>query len=222
MNLTALASATEFFRGFDPDEVEDLLFRLNGVGKSYRRDEIVIHAGLEARRIMVVASGRLHVYEDTLEGQSIIVREIGPGEALGLWIAHMPEKMCWPGDVVVADEPCEIISLDMAAARRLMASIEPRVARLAVNMSRILARELFTTWRKLMVMDEQSIEARVQMYLSELDNETGRTGSVVVPFNREHMAQYFGVSRPGLSRVLGQLRDRGLLTWRKNVFKIKF
>jgi CRP-like cAMP-binding protein len=45
---------------------------------------------------------------------------------------------------------------------------------------------------------------------------------VTVPFNRERMAEYFGVTRPALSRAIGQLRDRGLLDWRKNVFTIRF
>ena len=93
---------------------------------------------------------------------------------------------------------------------------------LAVNASKILSRELFSTWRKLTVMDAQSIEARIRIYLSELDNESGRTGTVKVPFNRERMAEFFGVTRPALSRALGQMRDRGLLDWRKDVFKIRF
>ena len=41
-------------------------------------------------------------------------------------------------------------------------------------------------------------------------------------FDRERMAEYFGVTRPALSRAIGQLRDRGLLSWRKNVFTIRF
>ena len=41
-----------------------------------------------------------------------------------------------------------------------------------------------------------------------------------MPFDRERMAEYLGVTRPSLSRALGHLRDQGLITWRKNVFKL--
>ena len=64
-------------------------------------------------------------------------------------------------------------------------------------------------------------EKKVMAYLTELDNESGNTGEVVAPFNRERMAEYLGVTRPALSRAIGQLRDRGLLSWRKNTFKLK-
>ena len=89
-------------------------------------------------------------------------------------------------------------------------------------MSKILAREFFSAWRKMTVMNAPTIEAKIQMYLMELDNETGKTGVVKVPFDRERMAEYFGVTRPALSRVLGQMRDRGLLSWRKSEFRINF
>lgn len=221
MTLIDLARSTELFRGLSAEEVEGVLYRLNGVKKTFAKDETVVHAGLEAKRMFAVASGRLRVYEQTSEVHSVFVREIAEGEVLGLWIAHMPDVTCWPG-TVVAVEPCTLLSLDIAAARRMMGTSGPTVARIGVNASKMLSRELFTTWRKLMVMDAPTIESRIRVYLSELDNETGRTGSVTVPFDRERMAEYFGVTRPALSRTLGQMRDRGLLTWRKSVFKINF
>lgn len=221
MTLMELARRAEFFRGLSAEELDEAIYRLNGVKKTYQKGETVVHAGFEANRLMVVGVGRLHVYQHPSNNHSILVREVKVDEVLGLWIVHMPEVVRWPGDVV-AVEPCELISLEMAAARRMMQSSEPIVARIGVNVSKILARELFSTWRKLMVMDAQSIESRIQIYLSELDNETGRTGMVEIPFDREQMADYFGVTRPALSRAIGQMRDRGLLTWRKNVFKINF
>lgn len=43
----------------------------------------------------------------------------------------------------------------------------------------------------------------------------------MAPFNRARMAEYLGVTRPALSRAIGLLRDRGLFSWRKNVFKLR-
>ena len=221
MKLSTLALATELFKGFSEGEVEDLLTRLNAVKRMYKRGETVMHAGFKADRLMVVASGRLHVYEQMASDHPVLVREIGLGEVLGLWILHVPEISHWPGAVVTA-EPSTLISLDMARMRALIATVDSRIVRLSVNISRLLSRELFTTWRKLAVMDAQTIEARIKIYLSELNNESGNSGEVTVPFNRERMAEYFGVMRPSLSRTLCQMRDRGLLDWKKKVFRINF
>ena len=220
MNLTELAHKTRLFNGLGDEVVDELLYRLNGVKKTYRKGEIVVHAGMEASRLLVVASGHLHVFAETAGGHQVLVREIAADEVLGLWILHMPEVECWPGTIVAAEDSV-LVSLGIDRTRRLLASAEPYIARLSSNMSKILTTELFSTWRKLMVMNAPTIESRVMVYLNELDNESGLTGEVVVPFDRNRMAEYFGVTRPSLSRALGTLRDRGMITWHKNAFKIR-
>lgn len=221
MKLIDMACGLGIFDGIPRDGVESILERLNGVKKAYRKGEIVMFAGKRAERLLAVASGHLHVYSDISAERPILVREFGVGDVLGLWILHVPEIACWPGTIVAAEDS-ELISLSMDSARSLLNSQEKHVARLAVNAAKILSRELFSTWRKLMVMDAPTIESRVQVYLSELSNENGNADEVTVPFDRERMAEYFGVARPSLSRALGNLRDRGLISWRKNVFRIKF
>lgn len=219
MDLTELAHGMKLFNGIDVNDVDRLLYLLNGVKKTCRKGEIVVHAGMDANRLLAVASGHLHVYTETPGENPILVREIAADEVLGLWVLHVPEVACWPGTIVAAEDSL-LVSLDLNSMRRLLASGKPPASRLSANMSKLLAAELFHTWRKLMVMNAATIEARVMVYLTELDNESGSTGQVVVPFNRERMAEYLGVARPSLSRALGSLRNRGALTWSKNVFRI--
>ena len=214
MTLIENARRHEFFRGVSAEGLELALERMNGVRRTYRKGEIVVHAGFRADRLMAVSEGRLFVYEQTSEDHPVLVRELGPGAVLGLWILHVPEITCWPGAIVAAED-ATLVSLDMESARGFMSSGGPDAARMAQNAARILSREL-------MVMDAPTIEARIKVYLSELANETGGKGEVVVPFDRERMAEYFGVTRPALSRTLGRMRDAGLISWRKNSFRIAF
>ncbi|MBQ2623532.1 MAG: Crp/Fnr family transcriptional regulator [Kiritimatiellae bacterium] len=220
-SIVDLARGTDLFKGFATSVVESLLYRFNGVKKSVAKNETVALAGLEVNRLFVVVSGRLRVYEKTARGHQIFVREICVGEVLGLWILFTPEITCWPGTVVAA-EPSVLISLDMPVVRHMMEMAAPEMARFSSNVSKILAREFFSSWRKMTVMNAPTIEAKIQIYLTELNNETGKTGVVKVPFDRERMAEYFGVTRPALSRSLGHLRDRGLLSWHRNEFRINF
>ena len=220
-SIVDLARGADLFSGFPRSEVESLLYRFNGVKKTVAKGGIVAHAGLEANRLFVVVSGRLRVYEKTAHEHQIFVRELCTGEVLGLWILFTPEISCWPGTIVAA-EPSVLISLDMPVVRQMMEIAEPEMARFSSNVSKILAREFFSTWRKMTVMNAPTIEAKIQMYLMGLNNETGKTGVVKIPFDRERMAEYFGVTRPALSRSLGHLRDRGLISWRKNEFRINF
>lgn len=220
-SITELTGKTGFFHGMSADEIDRLLFRFNGVKKSYRKGEVIVHAGMAAARLMIVVSGHLHVYQRVMDDREVLVREITKGTVLGLWMLNNPEIENWPATVIV-QEPCTTISLDMERVRRFLESTEPEVAKIAINVSCLLSRELFSIWRKLSVLSEQNLIDRIHMYLSELHHESGDSGEVTVPFNREKMAEYFGVTRPALSRALGQMRDRGLISWRKNVFRLMF
>ena len=216
-----LAGATELFRGLSPGEIDELLFRFNGVKKTYGKGEVVVHAGMSADRLLPIVSGHLHVYQRVMDDREVLVREIGVGTVLGLWMLYSSEVTNWPATVIVA-EPCVALSIDMESVRRFLRSGGAQVPKILSNIAGLLSRELFSVWRKLSVMSEQNLVDRIHMYLSELNHETGDSGEVTLPFNRERMAEYFGVTRPALSRALGQMRDRGLIAWRKNVFRIKF
>ena len=49
----------------------------------------------------------------------------------------------------------------------------------------------------------------------------GRQGDeLVLPFNRQQLADYLNVDRSALSRELGRMRDDGLLTFHKNRFRL--
>ena len=220
-SIVDLARGADLFRGFSAGDVESLLYRFKGVKKTVPKGGIVAHAGLEANRLFVVVSGRLRVYARVSGNHHVLVREICSGEVLGLWILLIPEVACWP-DTIEAAEPSTLISLDMQVVRRMIERDEPAVARFSLNVSKLLARELFFTWRKMTVMNAPTIESKIQMYLKGLDNESGNTGVVKLPFDRERMAEYFGVTRPALSRSLGRMRDRGLISWRRNEFRINF
>ena len=95
MEMVRLARATQLFRDLKDAEIADLLVRLNAVKKSYRKGETVMHAGLKADRLMVIASGCLHVYEHEENSRQVLVRTICQGSVLGLWILHVPEILQW-------------------------------------------------------------------------------------------------------------------------------
>ena len=41
-----------------------------------------------------------------------------------------------------------------------------------------------------------------------------------IPFNRQQMADYLNLDRSALSKELGRMRDEGLLSFRKNHFRL--
>ncbi|MFR9144197.1 MAG: Crp/Fnr family transcriptional regulator, partial [Lentihominibacter sp.] len=65
----------------------------------------------------------------------------------------------------------------------------------------------------------KNIRSRVMTYLS---SEAVKSGSmdIVIPFNRQQMADYLNLERSALSKELGKMRDEGILEFRKNRFRL--
>ena len=64
-----------------------------------------------------------------------------------------------------------------------------------------------------------TIKSKLAGYLLE---QAQRNNSLIfdIPHTHQELADLFGVSRPALSRVLGQIAETGMTTSRKNHFQI--
>ena len=58
--------------------------------------------------------------------------------------------------------------------------------------------------------------------MTYLSSEAVKSGSmdIVIPFNRQQMADYLNLERSALSKELGKMRDEGILEFRKNRFRL--
>ena len=57
-------------------------------------------------------------------------------------------------------------------------------------------------------------------YLSEQVSIQGST-KVMIPFDRQRLADYLNLDRSALSKELGKMKKNGLLDYHKNVFDLK-
>ena len=70
---------------------------------------------------------------------------------------------------------------------------------------------------KLTHMSQPTTRDKVLSYLSA---QSGGRAEFDIPFSRQQLADYLGVDRSGLSAQLSRLRREGVLTFRKNRFRL--
>lgn len=245
------AGATALFGGLSAAALESLLGQIRAVRRTYRKGEVIVYEGTEARTIYLVVSGRVVITELADGSRGHVVRDLGPGAGFGLtllfasgwppphtYISIHPPTIdrfwntpygAYLGSnqiplwpgTVEAVEETVLIGFDLVKARQLCAKSNPAYHQVFINMTRLLCEHLANVWLKLAVLDCHSIKDRVMLYLKRLDMGGARTGEVTIPFDRERMARYLGVNRTALSRALTQLKAAGRLDWRKNVFILK-
>ena len=82
------------------------------------------------------------------------------------------------------------------------------------NMLAILAKKAYFLNQKLLIVNAQSLRQKLVRYILQTSGEGEKLKLI---FNREEMANFFGVARPSLSRELMNMQNEGLLEVDKNI-----
>lgn len=78
------------------------------------------------------------------------------------------------------------------------------------NMISNLAEKAMLLNKKIEYLMIKSMRGKIAAYLVGIYRNTNRL-EINLPYNRNELADYLGVSRPSMSRELGRMRDEGLI-----------
>ena len=205
------------FRGLAEEEIAAMLGCLGATLRTYQKGELVFRQGEAVREIAVLAEGRLHIRRDDYWGNSNLIGTVEAGELFG-------DAYLSPGsgailNNVLAVEASAVLFLD---ARRAITTC-PSSCRFHAMVVQNLFFAICDKNRKLVQkighMSHRTTREKLMSYLSE---EAARQNSstVVIPFNRQQLADFLSVDRSAMSNELSKMRRDGLLLFEKNRFTL--
>ena len=203
------------FRGLTPAELKELALQLVPGIRQFERGETVIRCGERAKGIGLVLSGRLHIVRDDFLGNREILAEVEKGDIFDEVFAILYEE---PQSISAeAVQPSEVVFLP--AEELLSVEKQGDAVRSVIigNMFRVIAGKNLQLTRKMAHLSRRTIREKLISYFSE-ESSRQKSLSIVIPFNRQQLADYLAVERSALSRELSRMKEDGLLTYRKNHF----
>ena len=214
--LGALQRAA-LFQGMEEEELLALLDCMGGALRRYPRGTAVLQAGDPATHLGVVLSGKVQVSRIRADGQRIVMGEMGPGRLFAESYAcagadSLPVSVTASADTAVLLRDCRRLSTPCASACKAH-------GKLIHNLLWVLAEKNLFLSGKLDHLSGRTIRERLLSYLEAEAGRTGRT-TVVVPFDRQALADYLCVDRSALSRTIGQLQREGTLEVQGRRFRL--
>jgi CRP-like cAMP-binding protein len=179
--------------------------------RQLRAGEQLFHDGDEADCMYVVERGRLAVETTTADGDTAIVRVIGPGQVVGE-LALLVEGLRRTGTVVGLE-----LSTLRVIGRSVFSDIrgrDPRIDRLLVA---DLAERLVALSGQFVLNQYGTLEQRVFERLLVLD-EVYRNGWIEA--TQEALAAMSGASRQAVNRVLVDAAGEGLIALRRGAVRL--
>ena len=118
----------------------------------------------------------------------------------------------------VAAQDCKIIFIK---AEKIIDISSPDDARLILlkNIIAAIAGQNIRLTGKIEHLSRRSIREKVMSYLSD-ESAAGSGNEIIIPYNRQELADYLAVDRSALSAELGRMRDDGLIRFERNRFTI--
>lgn len=215
MNLDFI-SKTTLFHGCTEDEIQTMAKHLGFRTEAYRKKDILLSEGSSTTDIGLVLSGNIQIVHHDFWGNQTILSIATAGEVFAEAYACIPEEPLLID--VVAQEDCEVLYINVP---RLLhpCPVCGSQTRLIQNLLIIGAQKNLQLSRRSLHTSAKTIRGRLLSYFSQQISAQG-SNRIVLPFNRQQLADYLNLDRSALSKELAKMRDDGLLEYKKNIITL--
>lgn len=193
-----------FCRKLSPDTLTDL--RQMGKQITLSPGQTLFFEGDEVQRVFMISEGALKLFALLGDGRRQVTGFMFPGDFLGISIED---------EHAFSAEALEQVELWSFSRKRFGEFCErhPQVER---ELFHLAAHELAAAQQQMVLLGRKNAAERLASFLLSLlcrrERLTGQEESVVaLPMNRLDIADYLGLTKETVSRMIAQLRDKRLI-----------
>lgn len=186
----------------------DLLFSNIGSVRQFKKGEIIYHQGDLAQNFCYLKKGKVKVFMTSVDGMEKTLNTASSGEIFGEG-AFFDKKPRVSSAIALSE--AQVIMIDEPMLTELF-SQNPK---LAFTLLEILANRIRLLSFQLDSMTFLQADARIARILLENESDS------VISLTHEEIADVVGVSRVTVSKILGKLTKKGILSteYRKIIIK---
>jgi len=191
------------FRGISEKETELFLEKIHYQIKKFGKDDLVIVAGEPVANLYIIMSGSVKGEMIDYSGKTIKIEDIEAPKPLATAFLFGKENK-FPV-TVTANNEVKILAIPVSEFLKLL-QINQQVLKNFLNI--ISTRAQFLS-RKLHFLRLKTIKEKAAHFL--LQQAGDALYSVEIKNTQQQLADLFGVSRPSLARVFGEMQKEGLI-----------
>jgi len=211
LDIVKMAS---LFEGISKGELDAMLQCAQAEVKGVLKNEFALLAGDKITHIGIVLSGELHILHECFDGKRSLIAPVIPGDIYA-------EALCCAGTdespiSVMAKVDSVVMTLDFPRILQPCPNTCGFHGKLIENMLKNVANKNLHLQNRMEILSIKSIRSKVLRYLESFLPKQGQ--NIVIPFNREELANFLCVERSALSHELARMKNDGLIDYRKNHF----
>lgn len=210
----------ELFAGLEPSTIPRMLDCLGARTRRLRKGEHAFHEGDRVDYIAVLLTGRMQVERFDLSGNRVILAALEAGSTFAESFVCAGLAVSPVSAIALQDSAVLVVPYDRII--RPCASACASHGSLIENLVALVSRRNLMLNERLGILAKRTIREKL---LALLDAERLRAGvspdgSFDARFSREAMADYLCVDRSALSRVMGEMKAAGEISFSNNRFTL--
>ena len=210
-------SKTALFQGCSEEDILNMAEHLDFRTDKYRKGDVIFGVGSIVTDIGLVLSGSVRIEHTDLWGNKSILGITPAGSVFAESYACISNEPMLVD--AVANEDCDILFISVP--RLFMpCPVCTSQNRLIQNLVMISAGKNLQLSRRSLHTSPKTIRGRLFSYFSQQVSAQG-SSRIVIPFDRQQLADYLNLDRSALSKELGKMKNDGLIEYYKNTFEIK-
>ncbi|MBQ8793632.1 MAG: Crp/Fnr family transcriptional regulator [Clostridia bacterium] len=213
----SILNNTKLFEGISERETESMLGCLDARLKIFKKGEYILRQGDFSENVMILVKGNILIQSEDYWGNRSIVSHIGEGDMFGE--AYAGDKAALVLNDAVATEDCDVIFFNVKKLLTTCSSACKFHSKVVQNMFFAVLDKNRKLVGKLRHVSRRTTREKLISYLSD-EAKKQHSSNITIPFNRQQLADFLSVDRSAMSNELCKMRDEGLLSFRKNQFKL--
>lgn len=199
----ACVSLVPIFNHLEDTQLAEIMVTTQAV--SYKKDELIYHAGDESDSLYIINKGRVRIYRLAESGKEQLVRFLNPGDFTGEMALFSESTHESYAEAVMDTKICMIKRADIQEFLLKYPSISLKV--LAEFSNRLEASEKQATR-----FSTEKVETRIALFLVEsLSEEKTGENELILPMSKKDLASYLGTTPETISRKFNELEDKGYI-----------
>lgn len=201
---------TLIFNGLDSGAVEELLkgklFRIN----KYEKDEYIAYNDDICNNLIILLEGSVRGDMTDFSGKTIKIEDIrAPSPVASAFIFGRHNR--FPVDIISNE-----FTTGLILPKESLIKILKEDDRVLKNFLNLISNRAQFLSNKIKFLSFKTIKGKIAHYILELSGEKNQ--KVLLPKTHTELAEFFGVTRPSLSRALIEMQRDGLIhAERKNI-----
>ncbi len=205
------------FAGIHKEELKVLIHCLAPKVIHYKKNEYILRCGESIASIGLLLSGMVMIERDDIWGNLSIISEITPSMSFAesyACFSHLPVDIN-----ILAKENSTVLFFNISKFIHVCSAACEFHNRIVQNLLTVVAEKNLILNQKINYVSKKKIRDRLLAYLSA-ESIKNKKDSFESPFNRQELADFLFVDRSALSNEISKLRQEGIISCRKNKFKI--